>query len=146
MALVKWDPFRDILSFQDRMSRLFEDMMGKRFEEGVSLTTWTPPVDIYETDSDIVLKAELPGVKIQDVDLQVRDNLLVVRGERKFEKDVKEENYHRIERVYGSFQRAFTLPTLIRQDGIKATLKDGILEVILPKAEVAKPRQIKIES
>jgi HSP20 family protein len=104
-----------------------------------------PAVDIYETPDSLVLKAELPGVSRENIDIQVRDNTLTLKGERRFEREVKDENYLRIERAYGSFQRAFGLPTLIQQDKIKAVFKDGVLEVTMPKAEEVKPKQVKIE-
>ncbi len=146
MAVVKWDPLRDLISIQDRMNRLFDQTLSRsRAEEGITASAWTPAVDIYETPEMIVLKAELPGVTREDIDIQIRDNTLTLRGERRFAKDVREENYLRIERVYGTFQRNFTLPTTIRQEGIKAVFKDGVLELMLPKAEEAKPKKIAIE-
>ncbi len=146
MAVVKWDPLRDLISIQDRMNRLFDQTLSRsRAEEGIAASTWIPAVDIYETPEMIVLKAELPGVTREDIDIQIRENALTLRGERRFAKDVQEENYLRIERVYGTFQRSFTLPTTIRQEGIKAVFKDGVLELMLPKAEEAKPKKIAIE-
>ncbi len=106
---------------------------------------WSPAVDIFETADSIVMKAELPGVSRDNIDIQVQDNTLMLKGERKFEREVKEENYLRIERSYGAFQRAFTLPTVVQRDKIKATFKDGVLEVTMPKAEEAKPKQVKID-
>jgi HSP20 family protein len=114
-------------------------------EEDLSATAWAPPVDIFETEDKVVLKAELPGLRKEDIEIQVRDNTLTLKGEKKFEKEVKEESYHRVERAYGSFQRSFTLPSTIKQDAIEASFKDGILEISLPKAEEAKPKQIKIQ-
>jgi len=146
MAIVRWDPFRDLISIQDRMNRLFEQTLARtREEEGIAASTWMPAVDIYETPDQVVMKAELPGLTREDIEINVRDNTLSLRGQRKFEKDVKEENYLRIERAYGSFQRSFTLPATIQQDKIKAVFKDGVLEVSLPKAEEARPKQIKID-
>jgi len=146
MAVVKWDPFRDLLSIQDRMNRLFEQTLSRsRAEEGIAASTWTPAVDIYETPETIVLKAELPGLRREDIEIEVRDNTLTLRGERRFAKDVQEENYLRIERAYGAFQRSFTLPTTISQEKICAVFRDGVLELRLPKAEEAKPRKIAIE-
>jgi len=146
MAIVRWDPFRDLISIQDRMNRLFEQTLARtREEEGIAASTWMPAVDIYETPDQVVMKAELPGLTREDIEINVRDNTLSLRGERKFEKEVKEENYLRIERAYGSFQRSFTLPATIQQDKIKAVFKDGVLEVSLPKAEEARPKQIKID-
>lgn len=147
MALVRWEPFKDLLSIHDRMNRLFEDTFyrGKGLEEELTKGTWTPSVDIYETQEDIVLKAELPGLEQKDISIEVRDNTLTLRGEKKFEKEVKEENYHRIERSYGTFQRMFTLPDTVQQDKVKAKFKDGVLEIIMPKVEKAKPKLIKVD-
>ena len=146
MAVVKWDPFRDLISIQDRMNRLFEQTLSRsRGEEGVSATTWTPAVDIYETVDTIVMKAELPGVAREDIQIQINDNTLTLRGERRFAKDVHEESYLRIERAYGSFHRSFTLPATVRQENIRALFKDGVLELTLPKAEDSKPKRISID-
>jgi len=146
MAVVKWDPFRDLISIQDRMNRLFEQTLSRsRGEEGVSATTWTPAVDIYETVDTIVMKAELPGVAREDIQIQINDNTLTLKGERRFAKDVHEESYLRIERAYGSFHRSFTLPATVRQENIRAVFKDGVLELSLPKAEESKPKRISID-
>ncbi len=146
MAIVRWDPFRDVMSLQERMNELFERTMRRRAdeEEGLAPRAWSPAVDIYETDEKMVIKAELPGLKKEDIDIEVRDNTLTLKGERKFEKEIKQENYHRVERAYGSFQRSFTLPSTIKQEAIEATFKDGILEVSLPKAEEVKPKKVEI--
>ena len=148
MAIVRWDPFRDVMSLQERMNELFERTMRRRAdeEEGLAARAWSPAVDIYETDEKMVIKAELPGLKKEDIDIEIRDNTLTLKGERKFEKEIKQENYHRVERTYGSFQRSFTLPSTVKQEAIEATFKDGILEVSLPKAEEAKPKQIRIQA
>ncbi len=148
MAIVRWDPFRDVMSLQERMNELFERTMRRRAEEeeGLAPRAWSPAVDIYETDEKMVIKAELPGLKKEDIDIEVRDNTLTLKGERKFEKEIKQENYHRVERAYGSFQRSFTLPGTVKQEAIEASFRDGILEVSLPKAEEAKPKQIKIQA
>ncbi|MCZ7626694.1 MAG: Hsp20/alpha crystallin family protein [Candidatus Methylomirabilis sp.] len=111
----------------------------------MTTSMWSPAVDIFETPDSIVMKAELPGVSRDNIDIQVQDNSLMLKGERKFEREVKEENYLRIERAYGAFHRAFNLPTDIQQDKIKAVFKDGVLEVTMPKAEEAKPKQVKID-
>jgi HSP20 family protein len=146
MAVVKWDPFRDLISIQDRMNRLFEQTLSRsRGEEGVSATTWTPAVDIYETADTIVMKAELPGVTREDIQIQINENTLTLQGERRFAKDVQEENYLRLERAYGGFHRSFTLPATVQQDKIRALFKDGVLELVLPKAEDSKPKRISIE-
>ncbi len=146
MAVVKWDPFRDLLSIQDRMNRLFEHTLSRsRADEGIAASTWTPAVDIYETPETIVMKAELPGLSRDDIEIQIRDTTLTLKGERRFAKDVQEENYLRIERAYGAFQRSFTLPATIQQEKIRAVFRDGVLELTLPKAEEAKPKKISIE-
>jgi HSP20 family protein len=149
MAIVRWEPFRDLVSLQERMNRLFEESFrGARGsgEEDASLSSWAPAVDIYEHDGSIVLKAELPGVSPKDVDVRVENNVLTLRGERKFENDVKKESYHRVERSYGSFLRSFTLPNVVDTDRIKAEYKDGVLRLTLPKKEEAKPKQISIQA
>lgn len=146
MAVVKWDPFRDLISIQDRMNTLFEQTLSRsRAEEAIAPAAWAPAVDIYETPESIVMKAELPGLGREDIDIQIRDNTLTLKGERRFEKDVKEENYLRIERSYGAFHRAFTLPTTIQQEKIRAVFKDGVLELTLPKGGEARPKPIEIE-
>jgi HSP20 family protein len=114
-------------------------------EENMVQGAWVPPVDIFETGESIVIKAELPGISKEDITLEVKDNTLLIKGEKKFEKEVKEENYHRVERSYGAFQRSFSLPSTVQQDKVKAKVRDGILEVTLPKAEEAKPKQIKVD-
>ena len=147
MAVVKWDPFRDLLSIQDRMNKLFEQTLSRsRAEEGIAPSTWTPAVDIYETPEAIVLQADLPGLRREDIDIQIQDDTLTLRGERRFAKDVHEENYLRIERAYGAFHRSFTLPATIQQEKIRAVFRDGILELTLPKAEEAKPRRIEVKA
>ncbi|MBI4735858.1 MAG: Hsp20/alpha crystallin family protein [candidate division NC10 bacterium] len=146
MAVVKWDPFRDLLSIQDRMNKLFEQTLSRsRVEEGIAASTWAPAVDIYETPETIVMKAELPGLTREDIEIQIRDNTLTLKGERRFAKDVQEENYLRIERAYGAFQRSFTLPATVQQENIRAVFRDGVLELTLPKAEGPKPKKIAIE-
>jgi len=147
MAIVRWEPFRDLVGIQDRMNRLFEEAFrGSRGagEEEWALGSWAPACDIYEQEGDIVLKAELPGVDPKDVDVRVEQNVLTLRGERKFDNEVKKESYHRVERAYGSFSRSFTLPNLVDTDKIKAEFRDGVLRVTLPQHEEAKPKQISI--
>mgnify|MGYP003288634841 CR=1 FL=1 len=146
MALARWTPMGNLVSFQDEMNRMFNQFFrgGNGEEAGWGLRTWTPPVDIYETDDALVLKAELPGVSKDEVSVEVHQNTLILRGQRKHEAEVKEENYHRVERAYGTFQRSFVLPTMVDQDKVQATFKDGVLELHLPKSEAAKPRRIAI--
>jgi len=147
MALIRWDPFREMSALQERMNRLFSDVRAQAPLQGeeISQGSWVPAVDIYETNEAIVIKAELPGITAQDISVEVKDNTLTLKGEKKFEKEVQEENYHRVERSYGSFQRAFTLPGTIQQEKVKAKFKDGILEINLPKVEEAKPKQVKVD-
>jgi HSP20 family protein len=130
------------------MNRLFHQFFrgGAGEEAGWGLRTWTPPVDIYETDDALVLKAELPGVSIEDVSIEVHQNTLIVHGQRKHEAEVKDEHYHRVERAYGAFQRSFVLPAVVDQEKVQATYHDGILELRLPKLESAKPKRIAIQS
>jgi HSP20 family protein len=134
-------------ALQERMNRLFSDVRAQAPVRGEEIVqgAWIPAVDIFEINEAIVLKAELPGITAQEISVEVKDNTLTLKGEKKFEKEVKEENYHRVERSYGSFQRAFTLPGTIHQEKVKAKFKDGILEITLPKVEEAKPKQVKVE-
>ena len=146
MAILRWEPFRDVMTAQREFDRLFKEGFTPFVGEGeLSTRTWAPPVDIYETESDIVLKAELPGIDPKDVEVKVEDNTLYLKGERKFEKEVKNESYHRVERSYGSFARSFSLPNSISAEKVKAEFKDWLLTLILPKREEAKPRTIKID-
>jgi len=147
MAVIRWDPFREMSSLQERMNRLFSDFRLRTplGEEEITQGAWVPPVDIYETSDSIVLEAELPGLTKDNIVVEVKNNTLTLKGDKKFEREVKEENYHRVERSYGSFQRAFTLPSTVQQDRVKAKFRDGILEITIPKAEEAKPKQIKVD-
>jgi HSP20 family protein len=145
MAIVRWEPFRDLFTTQDRFNRLFNETFSRAFgDEEMPVKSWAPAVDIFENDNNIVLKAELPGVDPKDVEVRVEDNTLYLKGERKFEKEVKEDNYHRIERSYGSFARSFALPGSIDSDKVEAGYKDGLLTLTIPKREEAKPKTIRI--
>ena len=145
MAIVRWEPFRDLLTTQDRFNRLFNDTFSRCFEEGeLGNRGWNPAVDIYETDHNLVLKAELPGVDPKDVDIRIENGTLHLKGERKFSSEVKQENYHRVERAYGSFTRSFSLPSSVSADQVSAEYNNGLLTLTLPKREEAKPRTIKI--
>ena len=145
MAIIRWDPFRDIVTLREKMNRLFEDAASTRGEERDLVgSTWCPSCDIYETENEIVVTAELPGVKEEDIEVKIEDNTLTLRGDRKLEKEVKEENYHRIERAYGSFHRSFSLPHYVNQEKIKAESEDGILKITLPKKPELKPRNVKV--
>ncbi len=146
MTLTKWDPFKDLLSLQDRMNRLFDESVRnvKPGDEALSSAIWSPAVDIYETDDEVVVKAELPEVNQKDIDIQIENNTITLRGERRFNKETKKENFHRIERAYGTFSRSFTLPGTIDQEKISADYKDGILKISMPKRQETKPKQIKV--
>jgi HSP20 family protein len=147
MAVIRWTPFRELATMQDRVNRIFEDVLRPqgRADEGLGVAAWAPAVDIFETDKEIVVKAELPGMQEKDIEVKVEDAILSLSGERRMEKEVKEENYHRIERSYGGFHRSFTLPQTVDRDKIKAAYKDGVLKVTLPKKEEVTPKQIKVD-
>ena len=148
MAIVRWEPFRDLMTVQERMNRIFDEAFRgapARSEDDWALGgTWAPAVDIYEQDGTLVLKAELPGIDPKDVDVRVENNVLTLHGERKFENEVKRDQYHRVERAYGTFSRSFTLPSVVDTANIKAEFKEGLLRVVMPKREEAKPKQISI--
>ena len=148
MAIVRWVPFRDLVAVQDRLNRIFDDTFRgnpRGTEEDWALGgQWAPSVDIFEHEGNLVLRAELPGIEPKDVDVHVENNVLTLRGERKFESEVKREKYHRVERAYGTFSRSFTLPNVVDTEKIKAEYKDGMLQVTLPQREEAKPKQIQV--
>jgi HSP20 family protein len=145
MAIIRWDPLRDMVTLRERMNRLFEDMAASRGEDkDITTSAWAPAVDIYETENEVVLTAEIPGIEEKDIDIKVEDNTLTLKGERKFEKEAKEENYHRIERAYGSFFRSFTLPSYVDQDKVEAEHENGVLKIRMPKKAELKPRMVKI--
>ncbi|MGA7110517.1 MAG: Hsp20/alpha crystallin family protein [Terracidiphilus sp.] len=142
MAIIRWDPFREVAVLQNRVNSLFRD-----FNEGESaLTTasFVPAVDVYEDTEKVVLKLEVPGIEEKDLDVRVENHTLTVKGERKFEKEEKEENFHRIERRYGSFYRAFTLPSTVDTENVGATYNAGVLKLELKKKAEAQPKQIKV--
>lgn len=143
MTITRWDPFRELTSLQDRMNRLFQEQYGGRDEE-LTTSAFAPPVDIYEDEHNLTLKLEVPGIEEKDIDIRVENNVLTVRGERKLEKEEKEENFHRVERRYGSFVRAFTLPNTVDTDAARASYDKGVLKITLAKRAEAKPKQIKI--
>jgi len=145
MSIVRWRPFRDLVSIQDEMNRLFDDFFGRplartEWTEGV----WSPTVDISEDKDNVIIRAEMPGTKKEDVNISIQDNVLTLKGEKKQEKEEKDKNYHRVERSYGSFCRSFQLPTSVKTDKIKANYRDGVLNITLPKTEEVKPKQIPI--
>jgi HSP20 family protein len=148
MTIVRLEPFRDMVAVQDRLNRIFDDAVrgnSRGSDEDLALDgQWAPSVDIFEHEGNLVLRAELPGIEPKDVDVRVENNVLTLRGERKFESEVKREKYHRVERAYGTFSRSFTLPNVVDTEKIKAEYKDGVLQVTLPQREEAKPKQIQV--
>ena len=145
MPIIRWAPLNSITESRERLSRLLNENLGYGYaEEGMHTGSWIPPVDIYETDQSVILKAELPGVNAQDVEVRVHDGTLYLKGERKYEHEVKEENFRHVERSYGSFTRTFSLPASVDADKVKADFKDGVLTLTMPKREEAKPKAIQI--
>jgi HSP20 family protein len=146
MALVKYNPLRELRTMQEQMNRLLNvswnhDISGEDLKEGI----WQPAVDIYETADSIIIKAELPDVDQKDIDVRIEENTLTLRGERRHEGEVKKENYHRIERYFGAFQRSFSLPVTVDQEHVAAICEKGVLTITLPKKEETKPKQINIK-
>lgn len=144
MALTTWDPIHDLFGVPRGVNQLLEDRMAALRGEEPRASSWTPPVDIFETDEGFHISVEVPGVRKEDVVLEVKENVLSIRGERRQLKEVSENNVHRVERRYGVFQRAFRLPGNIDSAHVKAVYKDGVLDITLPKSENARPRQIEI--
>lgn len=143
--LTRWDPFREFVTLQDRMNRLFRDSYGPEGrEEALTTSTFAPPVDVYEDEHSVVLKLEVPGIDEKDIDVRIENNTLTVHGERKFEKEEKEENFRRVERQYGSFTRSFTLPNTVDAEQAQANYDKGVLKIRLAKKAEAKPKQIKV--
>jgi HSP20 family protein len=142
MAITRWDPFREVVALQNRMNSLFRDFNEN--DNPLTTASFVPAVDIYEDTKKVVLKLEVPGMEEKDLDIRVENNTLTVKGERKFEKDEKEENFHRIERRYGSFYRSFTLPTTVDTENVQASYNAGILKLDLNKKPEAQPKQIKV--
>jgi len=139
-------PFRELMAIQDRMNRLFDtSIRSEGGDEDVEAAAWTPAVDIYETKDAIVVAVEAPGMNREQFAVEVKDEVLTIKGDRPFEKDVSREQYHRIERAYGKFRRSFVLGTPVNTEGITAAYRDGVLEVVLPKVEEAKARKIEIK-
>src|ERR1700704_2236442 len=137
MSLTHYDPLTNFRSFEDAITRMLSEPRGAR--------PWSPSVDIYETENELVLKADLPDVKLEDIEVRVENQTLTLKGERKFEKDESAKGYHRMERNYGTFVRSFTVPTSVDAEKVAAEYKNGVLTVKLPKKKAAKPRQVKIE-
>lgn len=146
MPMVKWDPFSNIATLQDRINRLFDDAFPGPAEGDEDMTdfAWRPMVDIYEVQDGAVIKVDLPGVVKSDVAVEVKENILTIRGERKIDSSIPEERYYRRERTCGKFQRSFALRSMISPDNIKASFKSGVLTVEIPKPEVEKPKQVSV--
>ena len=142
MTLVRWDPFRDLATLQDRLHRVLAEDRGSVEDR---YGDWAPPVDIFERGDELVIRAELPGLKTEDIEIRVENGNLVLRGERKHEKETEDKKVHRLERVYGTFIRRFALPTSVDSSKIAAVYKNGVLEVVLPKADEAKERKVEIK-
>ena len=139
----RWEPSRGAATLQEQLNRVFADMLERAGDES-NLTPWAPAVDIFETEHQLVVKADLPDVNPQDLDIRVENNILTIRGERKFENKVNEENYLRVESAYGSFSRSFSLANSVKSDAIKADYQNGVLTLSIQKREEAKPKQIKV--
>jgi len=144
-VITRWDPFREFTTVQDRLNRLFRESYGPEDREESLITGgFAPPVDVYEDEHNVTLKIEVPGIDEKDMDVRIENNVLTVHGERKFEKEEKEENFRRVERQYGSFTRTFTLPTTVDAEKVSANNDKGILKIVLPKKAEAKPKQVKV--
>jgi HSP20 family protein len=143
-TIARFEPFRGVGTLQDQINGLFNEAFDRSSQEG-NLTSWAPAVDIFETEHELVVKADLPDVRPEDLDIRVENNILTIRGERKFEKKVTEDKYLRVERSYGSFSRNFSLANTVNTEAIKADYKDGVLTLSIPKREEAKPKQIKVQ-
>jgi HSP20 family protein len=144
MAITRWDPFQELSSLQNRVNSLFQDYGRTGQDELTTTGSFVPAVDVYEDEHKVTLKLEIPGIKQEDVDVRLENNTLTVRGERNFEKEEKEENFHRIERRYGSFARSFSLPTTLDSEKIQAKYENGVLKIEIAKRAEAKPKQIKV--
>lgn len=142
MRLVRWDPYREFVARSDEFNRTTSNSHALRTEDAFG--AWAPPVDIFERQDQLIIRAEVPGVRKEDMDVRIENGVLTLHGERRQETDVKEENAHRLERLYGAFTRSFSLPTTVDAAKVAATYKDGILEVSVPKAETAKPKRVEI--
>lgn len=145
MTLVKWEPFRDLMAMQDRMTRLIDETFSRIWKEDMAQGVWSPPVDILERGDEVVVKVDLPGVTQNEIDIRVEEGTLTIQGERKFVRESSEENYVQIERPYGTFRRTFSIPRTIDQESIRASYKDGVLRIILPRRQEIQPKQIVVE-
>jgi HSP20 family protein len=140
--LNRWEPFANASGLESQVNRMFTELLGRSKES--NLTSWAPAVDILESEHELVVKADLPDVKPEELDIRVENNILTIRGERKFEEKVDEKKYLRVERSYGSFARSFSLANTVNAEAIKADYRDGVLTLTIPKREEAKPKQIKV--
>jgi HSP20 family protein len=140
MAIIRWDPFREMTSLQSQVNRLADSLWSGQKE------SWVPAVDVFDTQDAVVLKAELAGMKVADIQIEVDDNVLTLKGERTFEERVDQERYYRVERRYGAFQRSLALPQGVKADEIQAIYEDGVLRVTVPKAEAERPRRIEVKA
>src|SRR4030081_2707608 len=143
-VLTRWEPFREFSTLQDRTNRLFRETQGNSQDEALTSSSFAPAVDVYEDEHNVTLKIEVPGIDEKDIDVRIENNTLTVHGERKIEKEEKEENYRRVERQYGSFTRTFNLPPTVDAENVQADYDKGILKITLPKKAEAKPKQIKV--
>jgi HSP20 family protein len=143
-VLTRWEPFREFSTLQDRMNRLFRETQGNSQDESLISSSFAPAVDVYEDEHNVTLKIEVPGIDEKDIDVRIESNTLTVHGERKIEKEEKEENYRRVERQYGSFTRTFNLPPTVDAEKVQADYDKGVLNITLPKKAEAKPKQIKV--
>jgi|Tabmets5t2r1_1033131.scaffolds.fasta_scaffold03383_5 HSP20 family protein len=149
MSVSRWDPFQDLLAIQDEMNQLFGRAVGQGQGRGQGQVTerlWAPALDISERKDAYVVTVEVPGVKADDLDITLEDGLLTIKGERHFTQESTEQQFHRVERRYGSFRRSITLPSQVQADRIEASFEDGVLEVVVPKAEEAKPKKISVRA
>lgn len=144
MVVTRWEPLKDLMALQERMNKLFDETFSRGAQD-VDVGAWSPPVDIIEQGDEIIIKMEIAEVEQKEIDIKVEGNALTIKGERKLEEGTKREDYLRLERPYGSFSRSFSLPTTVDHEKVKASHKDGILRIILPKREETKPKQIKVE-
>jgi len=144
MAIVRWDPLKDLMTMHDRMNKIFDETLSKSAQGGYG--DWLPPVDIYETEEEIVIMSELPGMKEEDLDIQVTDGVLTLKGEKRYPEEGDRDNFYRLERSYGKFNRSFAIPNTVDIASVKANLKDGLLKITLQKKSEVQPRVIKVET
>lgn len=144
MAIVRWDPIKDLMSMHDRMNKIFDETLSKTAQG--SYGDWLPPVDIFETEDEVVLIAEIPGVKEEELDIQMSEGVLTLKGEKKYPMDGENDNYYRLERSYGKFNRSFTIPSTVDVNSVKASLKEGLLRITLKKRSEVQPKVIKVQT